>query len=378
MHATVLDHDPEAGLDAALDLARFGAPAAVRVVVAMSGGVDSSVAAALLRRRGYAVVGVTLQLYDQGAAAGRVGACCAGRDIRDARAVADHLDIPHYVLDYEARFRRDVIEPFADSYLAGETPIPCVSCNRTVKFRDLAALARDLGAAALVTGHYARRVPGAAGPELHRATDLARDQSYFLYATTSEQLDFVRFPLGGLDKAATRTLARRHGLPVAAKPDSQDICFVPAGNYAEVVRQLRPAAAVPGEIVDRDGRVLGRHAGIEQFTVGQRRGLGLERAGEPLYVLAIEPGRHRVVVGPRAALGAGVVRLRAVNWLGPALEEASASVKLRSAQTPVPALIRRHGTEAEVVLARPEVAAPGQACVAYDGDRLLGGGTIAR
>ena len=352
-----------------------------RVVVAMSGGVDSAVTAALLVEEGFEVVGITLQLYDHGRAVGRKGACCAGQDIHDAARVAERLGIPHYVLDYESRFRQSVIEEFADAYARGETPIPCVRCNETVKFRDLLATARDLGAEALATGHYVRRVAGPGGPELHRAADPARDQSYFLFATTRAQLDFLRFPLGALDKDATRALARRFDLPVAAKPDSQDICFVPDGRYAEIVARLRPEAAESGEIVDEAGRVLGAHQGVIHFTVGQRKGLGLG-GGEPLYVLRLEPETRRVVVGPQAALGRRRVPIAGVNWLGPAPASAGieVSVKLRSAQPPLPArltLDREGGGEA--VLAEPAFGvAPGQACVVYDGTRVLGGGWIQR
>ena len=289
-------------------------PEACRVVVAMSGGVDSSVTAALLVEQGFDVVGITLQLYDHGAAVGRKGACCAGSDIHDAARVAERLGIPHYVLDYESRFRAEVIDDFADKYAAGETPIPCVRCNETVKFRDLLATARDLGADALATGHYARRVGGPDGPELHRAADASRDQSYFLYRTTRAQLDFLRFPLGGLAKDETRAVARRFSLPVAEKPDSQDICFVPQGSYSAVVEKLRPGAAEPGEVVDLAGRVLGRHPGVIHFTVGQRKGLGIA-SSEPLHVVRLEPEARRVVVGPRAALGRSRVLLGEVNWL---------------------------------------------------------------
>ncbi len=353
-----------------------------RVVVAMSGGVDSSVTAALLVGQGFDVVGATLQLYDHGAAVGRKGACCAGRDIHDARRVADALGIPHYVLDYERRFRHAVIDDFADAYLRGETPIPCVRCNQTVKFRDLMATARDLGADALATGHYVRREAGADGPALYRAADPRRDQSYFLFATTRDQLAYVRFPLGNTPKDETRAIARRLGLAVADKPDSQDICFVPRGNYAAVIERLRPGAQLPGDIVHVDGRVLGRHAGVARFTVGQRRGLGIAW-DEPLYVVRLEPAARRVVVGPRAALAGARLTIREVNWLGDGAfpdEPIAVAVKLRATQAAVPATVSGlGGGRAEVVLDAPQAAiAPGQACVMYRGERVLGGGWIER
>jgi len=366
------------------------APADTRIVVAMSGGVDSSTVAAMLAAEGYEVIGITLQLYDHGAAVAKKGACCAGDDIHDARRVSERLGIAHYVLDYESRFRQDVMEPFAEAYARGETPIPCIACNRTVKFRDLLAAARDLGADALATGHYVQRRDGGDGAELHMAADPARDQSYFLYATTREQLDFLRFPLGGLaSKAETRALAVSHGLAVADKPDSQDICFVPNGSYAAVVQKLRPEAGEPGEVVHLDGRVLGRHDGILHFTVGQRRGLGIgdaETGGEPLYVVRLDPETRRVVVGPEAALGRTRIQLRDLNWLaGPNLADdlpvvgLAVQVKIRSTRPPASATLFLRGGVMEVVLDLPEKAvAPGQACVIYDGTRVLGGGMIAR
>ena len=353
----------------------------------MSGGVDSSVTAALLVEQGYEVVGITLQLYDHGLALGRKGACCAGQDIYDAAQVAGRLGIPHYVLDYESRFSEAVIGDFVDSYLRGETPIPCIRCNQRIKFRDLLATARDLGADAMATGHYVRRIQGAAGPELHRGAETARDQSYFLFATTAEQLAYLRFPLGDLDKAETRALARRFGLEVAAKPDSQDICFVPEGSYAALVAERRPEAAAPGEIVDEAGRLLGHHQGIVHYTIGQRKGLGLgARRGEsnqPLFVVGLDAANRRVVVGPREALARSIVRITELNWLDdapPPPEGLAVTVKLRSAAPLVPARLSPSAGagEAEVRLDAPQFGvAPGQACVAYRGDRLLGGGWIA-
>jgi tRNA-uridine 2-sulfurtransferase len=369
--------------DLTRDIDLAGNPANHRVVVAMSGGVDSSVTAALLAERGFEVIGITLQLYDHGAAIGRKGACCAGQDIRDAAEVARRLGIAHYVLDYEDRFRREVIDDFADAYRRGETPVPCIRCNQRIKFRDLLATARELGASALATGHYARRVPGSDGPELHRAQDAARDQSYFLFATTRAELGFLRFPLGGLAKAETRALARRFGLDVADKPDSQDICFVPQGSYAGLVAKQHPEAAKPGEIVDREGRILGHHPGIAHFTVGQRKGLGIA-AAEPIHVLAIEPATRRIVVGPRAALAETRVALAELNWLLPVIPPAGGmrvEAKLRSAQPPVPATLHMESTDgqAELSLDSPvHGVAPGQAAVLFEGTRVLGGGWIRR
>jgi tRNA-uridine 2-sulfurtransferase len=343
-----------------------------RIVVAMSGGVDSSVVAALAARSGAEAIGVTLQLYDHGAAVGRTGSCCAGQDIRDARAVCDRLGMPHYVFDHESAFRESVIEQFADEYLAGRTPIPCVRCNMGVKFTDLFRLTKELGADALATGHYVRRVEGADGPELHRAADPARDQSYFLFATTAEQLDFLRFPLGGMPKAGVRAIAAELGLGVAAKPDSQDICFVPDRDYARLVKKLRPEAETEGEIVDLAGRVLGRHKGLIHFTVGQRKGLEIGGQPAPLYVVRLDAAAQRVVVGPRQALAVASARLSDINWLG---SDASGPVtaKVRSLARPVPA--RLEGDRVHFL--SPEYGvSPGQAAVLYAGDRVLGGGWI--
>ncbi len=358
-----------------------GVEPGARVVVAMSGGVDSSVAAALLAGAGYEVVGVTLQLYDHGAAVGRRGACCAGQDIYDARRVADHLGIAHYVLDFEERFRRAVIEDFAEGYARGRTPIPCVRCNERIKFRDLLEIARGFGAAALVTGHYVRRIEGRLGPELHRAADGCKDQSYFLFATTRAQLAFCHFPLGGMDKGEVRKIAQALALPVARKAESQDICFVPDGDHARLVERLRPEVAAPGEIVDAaSGRVLGRHRGIHRFTVGQRRGLEVA-VGERLYVLEIDPARRRILVGPRALSLAAEAFLEGVNWLGDGPPRTcDIAVKHRYNQPAVAArLLVEEGRVRGVRFAAPESGvAPGQACVFYAGTRLLGGGWIVR
>jgi len=365
----------------------LGVPVGARVIVAMSGGVDSSVAAALCALSGYDVVGVTLQLYDHGAAIQKKGACCAGQDIHDARLVCENLDIPHYVLDYENRFSDAVMQDFADTYLAGATPIPCVRCNERVKFRDLMETARGLGGAAMVTGHYIRRVEGAGGAQMRRAVDASKDQSYFLFSTTPEQLEFLRFPLGDMSKEEVRRIANVLRLSVADKPDSQDICFVPEGKYSTVVERLRPGASEPGEIVHIDGRVMGNHAGILHYTVGQRRGLGVA-IGDPLYVVRLDAAKRQVIVGPREALLIETIKLKELTWLGDGmLDDAAAremklAVKVRSTRPQNPASLFVQDGCYGVRLDEPEEGvAPGQACVFYTNDethsRVLGGGWIA-
>lgn len=362
-------------------------PAETRVVVAMSGGVDSSVVAAYLADQGYDVVGVTLQLYDHGAALAKKGACCAGIDIHDARRVAEERGFPHYVLDYENIFKDAVIDEFADSYLAGATPVPCIRCNERVKFKDLLETARDLEADCMATGHYIQRKMGDNGAELHSAEDANRDQSYFLFSTTPEQLDYLRFPLGHLpSKDATREMAAQYGLAVADKPDSQDICFVPDGNYTSVIEKLRPGAAEPGEIVHADGRVLGTHTGVIHYTIGQRRGLGIGGLTEPLYVVRLDVDKKQVIVGPKELLATRTIPVREINWLGDApfdsRQEWNVMVKVRSTRPPREAIIRPlSATTAEVELLTPEEGvSPGQACVFYDSDssRIFGGGWIWR
>lgn len=362
-------------------------PAETRVVVAMSGGVDSSVVAAELAHQGYDVVGITLQLYDHGAAFAKTGACCAGRDIHDARRVADQMGFAHYVLDYESVFKDAVIDEFADSYLAGATPVPCIRCNERVKFQDLMQTARDLEADCMATGHYIQRKIGAGGAELHSAADATRDQSYFLFSTTRDQLDYLRFPLGHLkSKAETRELAKKYGLSVADKPDSQDICFVPDGNYARLIEKLRPGAAEPGDIVDTNGVVLGQHRGVIHYTVGQRRGLGIGGLSDPLYVVKLDVDARRVIVGPKDMLATRLIAVREINWLGPepldSRDEWQLAVRVRSTRPPRAAILRPlSATEAVVELLEPEEGvSPGQACVFYDpnGTRVFGGGWIWR
>ena len=381
---TAREPDPVAGDVNSLGFAK--PPSETRVVAAMSGGVDSSVVAALLKAQGYDVIGITLQLYDHGAAIEKKGACCAGQDIHDARNVADQIGIPHYVLDYESRFKEQVMEDFADTYLSGATPIPCIRCNQTVKFSDLLKTAKDLGADCLATGHYIRRTDGVSDPQLHRAADASRDQSYFLFATTKEQLDYVRFPLGDLPKTDVRALADYFDLPVAAKPDSQDICFVPEGSYTKVVEKLRPGSGRGGDIVHLDGRVLGQHDGVIHYTIGQRRGLGVA-TGEPLFVVKINARDRQVIVGPREALLTAGLTMEELNWLGDgSLEEAcergdTALIRVRSTREPAPGRLGFHDGAPAVWFDDPEEGvARGQASVLYDADgstRILGGGFIA-
>ncbi len=362
------------------------ARADTRVVVAMSGGVDSSVTAAMLADQGYEVIGITLQLYDHGEALAKKGACCAGADIHDAQRVAESIGIPHYVLDYQSRFKESVMDDFADSYLRGETPIPCVRCNQTVKFRDLLETAKDLGADCLATGHYIQRAEGTDRVELHAAADPGKDQSYFLFATTQEQLEYLRFPLGDMEKSETRALAEKYNLLVATKPDSQDICFVPNGDYASVIEKLRPGAVQPGDIVRLDGRVLGRHQGVIRYTIGQRRGLGIggghDDDNDPFYVIRIDADKHQVIVWPHSALGVTAFNVNELNWLGDPIpvDGMAVSVKVRSTRPAEGARIWSTGENtARVELDEPEQGvSPGQACVVYYGTRVLGGGWMSR
>ncbi len=359
-------------------------PSKTRVVVAMSGGVDSSVTAALLSEAGYDVVGMTMQLYDHGFVSGKTKACCAGIDIYDARVVAEKLGFPHYVLNYESRFKESVIDDFVDSYVAGETPVPCIRCNQTVKFTDMFQAAKDLGAEALATGHYVRRIAGKRGAELHKGVDINRDQSYFLFATTQEQLNFLRFPLGGVPKDETRRLARKYELEVSEKPDSQDICFVPDGKYASLVEKLRPGTLEEGDILHVDGRHLGKHQGTIHYTIGQRRGLGVSNDdGDPLYVVSIDPSKHQVFVGPRSFLAKSEIFVRQVNWLGfddESWQGKPVSVRIRSSQKPLSAFLELNQSEKKAIIRLNEKeygVASGQACVVYDGERVLGGGWIS-
>ncbi len=356
-------------------------PAETRVVVAMSGGVDSSVTAALLKEEGYDVVGITLQLYDHGVAVQKKGSCCAGQDIHDARRVSEELGIPHYVLDYESRFKEKVMEDFADSYIKGETPVPCIKCNQTVKFKDLLDTARDLGADCMATGHYVQRIVSEDGKaQLARGVDSGKDQSYFLFATTQEQIDFLRFPLGHMDKEETRKQAERYGLIVADKPDSQDICFVPEGRYVSVIERLRPGAMEPGDIVDIDGNVLGQHDGIVKYTIGQRRGIGIGGTKEPLYVVKLNPHKKQVIVGPKEALLTREIGVKEVSWIGENVPSEGLEVlaKIRSTRPGVPALLfLEENGRARIILKETEAGvSPGQAAVFYHGDRVLGGGWI--